>query len=83
MSKIIPDLAYSADVQLRLIAGDRTVPLGQVGSDFAIAEKATAVEAGNGVIEIVVDGERFAWNVFLPNGLELTSNEFAFYITSD
>jgi hypothetical protein len=75
----IPDSSFSADVQLRLLAGDMTVPLGQVGPGFAIAEEASTLDPGRGVIEIVVDGERFAWDVFLPNGLVSQSNEFKFY----
>lgn len=74
----IPDSSFSADVQLRLLVGDMTVPLGQVGPGFAIAEESLTLDPGQGIIEIVVDGERFAWDVLLPNGLVSQSNEFKF-----
>jgi hypothetical protein len=83
MSQMMLSSPYSADVQLRLITDNATVRLGQVGPDFAIVQDGATVKPGKGVLEILVDGERFAWNVFLPDGLGSDSKEFRFDITSD
>ena len=59
---------YSAKVDLKLIIGDQTYQLGQVGPDRLIFRQALSLPPCEGEVVMTIDDEIQRWRVTLPNG---------------
>ena len=61
-------MPYSAKVDLKLIVGSQTYPLGQVGPDRLIFPEALSPPPCEGEIVMTIDDDEQRWKVSLPNG---------------
>ena len=59
---------YSAKVDLKLIIGDQTCQLGQVGPDRLIFRQALSLPPCEGEVVMTIDNDIQRWRVMLPNG---------------
>ncbi|MCS7466638.1 hypothetical protein NZK35_08280 [Stieleria sp. ICT_E10.1] len=73
-----PTVVFSAQVELRLRAGDRNYELGQLGPDFALLRKASPLQAGEAEIESIIDGKSTRRRIRITKSISGDCRRFAF-----
>ncbi|MBS0264099.1 MAG: hypothetical protein JSS02_19340 [Planctomycetes bacterium] len=73
---------FSADLALRLVIGDREMPLTKIGPSYAVLRDEEEIPAGTrGIIFLVVDGREHRWDVILRHGTVPFDRKFFFDTT--
>ncbi|MCG8421711.1 MAG: hypothetical protein MJE77_27650 [Proteobacteria bacterium] len=65
--------AYSADVNLLLIVGERQFALSQIGPDDIVVQHPSELPPCDAELIMQLDGERHNWLVTLVDGMSATS----------
>jgi hypothetical protein len=60
---------HSADVRIRLILNDRSIPVAQLRPDFLILHEPIEHPPADAEMILIVDGREESWHVRLPEGL--------------
>ncbi len=68
---------HSARVNMRLLVGERSVPVVQLGPDFLLVGEPVDLPPGEASMVMQVDGSESRWTVFLPNGISAATNRVA------
>ena len=73
---------FSADLALRLVVGDRELPLSKIGPSYAVLRDEEEIPAGTkGIIFLIVDGREHRWDVIVRRGTVPFDKKFFFDIT--
>lgn len=64
---------YSATVDLKLIVGERTLELGQIGPGMICLREPFNLPCCEATVVMTVEGRERHWPVFLPDGLSRSS----------
>lgn len=72
MDTVASPSGYSAEVQLRLVIGERVLPLAQVGPDRIVLRESADCPPTAAEIVMHVDGRERRWPVYLPDGISPT-----------
>ena len=75
---IAPNSTFSADVKLHLWIGDRTYELGHLGPGFALLGEAQTIDATEGEIETIIDGESDRCPIRITSEITSESKRFMF-----
>lgn len=73
MSVSLPATGHSAQVQLQLQIGERTLELAQIGPADIVLMQPIQLPPCNGEVVMHVDGEERRWRVHLPLGASIQS----------
>ena len=65
---------HSARVNMRLLVGERSVPVVQLGPDFLLVGEPLDLPPGEACMVLQVDESERRWRVFLPEGISAASN---------
>lgn len=65
---------HSARVNMRLLVGERSLPVVQLGPDFLLVGEPVDLPPGEASMVMQVDASERRWKVFLPNGISATTN---------
>lgn len=68
---------HSARVNMRLLVGNRSVPVVQLGPDFLLVGEPVDLPPGEACMVMQVDESESRWKVFLPDGISAGSNQVA------
>jgi hypothetical protein len=68
---------HSARVNMRLLVGERSVPVVQLGPDFLLVGEPVDLPPGEASMVMQVDGSESRWRVFLPDGISAATNRVA------
>ena len=68
---------HSAQVKMRLLVNDLTVPVVQLGPDFLLLDAPRDLPAGDASVVMQVDQQERRWNVRLPDGSSAASRRVA------
>jgi hypothetical protein len=64
---------HSAEVKMKLLVNDSSIPVAQMGPDFLLVTEAIDHPPANASIVMQVDETERRWDVRLPNGISLGS----------
>ena len=68
---------HSAQVKMRLLVNELTVPVVQLGPDFLLVDAPLDLPAGDASVVMQVDQGERRWNVRLPDGISAASRRVA------
>jgi hypothetical protein len=68
---------HSAQVKIQLLIDGDTIPVAQLGPDFLFLDDPFEYPPGNAHLILQVDQSERRWDVFLPNGISVSSNRVA------
>lgn len=68
---------HSAQVKMRLLVNELTVPVVQLGPDFLLVDAPLDLPAGDASVVMQVDQQERRWNVRLPDGSSAASRRVA------
>jgi len=68
---------HSAQVKMRLLVNQLSVPVVQLGPDFLLVDSPVDLPAGNASVVMQVDQGERRWEVRLPNGSSAASRRVA------
>lgn len=69
---------YSAEVQIRLVVGPRTLEVASCHSDGCLLRETIDAPPGEAELVIAIDGHERREHVYLAHGLSAASREIAF-----
>ena len=64
---------HSAEVEMRLMIGDKALPIGQLGPDFLLLRAPIDHAPTAAVLYLSIDGNEHEWDVWLPDGISAAS----------
>ena len=68
---------HSAQVKMRLLVGDSSIAVAQMGPDFVLVEVPINHPPGNASLVLRVDQNEHRWDVHLPEGISAASKRVA------
>lgn len=68
---------HSAQVKMRLLVNELTVPVVQLGPDFLLLDAPLDLPAGDASVVMQVDKGERRWDVRLPDGISAASRRVA------
>jgi hypothetical protein len=68
---------HSAQVKMRLLVNELTVPVVQLGPDFLLLDAPLDLPAGDASVVMQVDQQERRWDVRLPDGSSASSRRVA------
>ena len=68
---------HSAQVKMRLLVNELTVPVAQLGPDFLLLDAPVDLPAGDASVVMQVDQQERRWDVRLPDGSSASSRRVA------
>lgn len=68
---------HSARVKMRLLVGQLSIPVAQMGPDFVLLESPFNHPPAPASVELQVDQSKRSWNVHLPHGISADTKRVA------
>ena len=68
---------HSARVNMRLLVGERSLQVVQLGPDFLMVGEPVDLPPGEACMVMRVDESESQWKVYLPNGISAATNRVA------
>lgn len=77
MSPLSTHGGHSAQVNMRLLVGDHSLPVAQLGPDFVLLESPADHPPADACMVLRVDQSERSWNVRLPQGISTHTKRVA------